>query len=82
MLISSFIVDTLWSYLENLEINNKFVKKRFRLFIHQRCVSLKRVEKKNYYDILTRVLESLAGCRTMFLFAAFCKIGALERNAY
>ena len=29
-----------------------------------------------------RALESLAGCRTMFLFAVFCKIGALERNAY
>ena len=29
-----------------------------------------------------RMLESLAGCRTMFLFAFFCKIGALERNTY
>ena len=29
-----------------------------------------------------RILESLAGCRTMFLVAVFCKIGALERNAY
>ena len=27
-------------------------------------------------------LESLAGCRTMFLFADFCKIGELEHNAY
>ena len=26
--------------------------------------------------------ESLAGCRTMFLFEVFCKIGAFERNAY
>ena len=29
-----------------------------------------------------RILESLAGCRTMFLFAGFCKTGALEHNAY
>ena len=29
-----------------------------------------------------RMLESLAGCHTMFLVAVFCKIGALERNAY
>ena len=28
-----------------------------------------------------RILESLAGCSTMFLFAGFCKTGALERNA-
>ena len=28
------------------------------------------------------ILENLAGCRTMFLFAVFCKIRALERNAY
>ena len=30
----------------------------------------------------TRMLESLAGCRTMFPFPVFCKIDALERNAY
>ena len=29
-----------------------------------------------------RMLESSAGCCTMFLFAVSCKIGALERNAY
>ena len=29
-----------------------------------------------------RILESLAGCRTMIIFAVFCKIGALERNTY
>ena len=32
--------------------------------------------------VIPRILESLAGCRTMFLFAGFCQIGALERNAY
>ena len=32
--------------------------------------------------VRTRVLESLAGCCAMFLFAVFCKIGALESNAY
>ena len=31
--------------------------------------------------VKTRILESSAGCRTMFLFAVFCEIGALERNA-
>ena len=31
---------------------------------------------------ISRILESLAGCRTMFLFAVFCKIIALECNAY
>ena len=29
-----------------------------------------------------RILESSAGCRTIFLFAVFCKIGALECNTY
>ena len=28
------------------------------------------------------ILESLAGCRTMVVFAVFCKIGSLEGNAY
>ena len=32
--------------------------------------------------VVPRILESLTGCRTMFHFAVFCKIGALERNAY
>ena len=32
--------------------------------------------------VYTRILEGLAGYRTMFLFAVFCEIGALERNAY
>ena len=36
---------------------------------------------KNILDN-TRMLESLAGCRTMFLFTVSCNIGALERNAY
>ena len=31
---------------------------------------------------IPRILESLAGCRTMLPFAVFCKIGALECNAY
>ena len=35
-----------WSYLENLEIEDKFVSKRVRLLYIKRCVSLKRVEKK------------------------------------
>ena len=33
-------------------------------------------------SILPRMLESLAGCRTMFLFTVSCNIGELERNAY
>ena len=32
--------------------------------------------------VQARMLKSLAGCRTMHLFAVFCKIGALERNTY
>ena len=30
----------------------------------------------------SRMLKSLAGCPEMYLFAVFCKIGALERNFY
>ena len=41
---------------------------------------IKRKGDKVYVE--SRILESLAGCCTMFLFAVFCKIGALERNAY
>ena len=41
---------------------------------------IKRKGDKVYVE--SRILESLAGCCTMFLFAEFCKIGALERNAY
>ena len=29
---------------------------------------------------ISRMLKSLAGCRTMFLPAVFCKIGVLERS--
>ena len=37
----------------------------------------------NYaFLMLPRILESLTGCCTMFLFAVFCKIGSLKRNAY
>ena len=32
--------------------------------------------------VYTRIYESLGGCRTMVIFAFFCKVGALERNAY
>ena len=32
--------------------------------------------------VVTRMLESLAGCRTMFLFAISCKVCVLERKAY
>ena len=32
--------------------------------------------------IESRILESLAGCHTIFLFAVFCKIGALECNVH
>ena len=39
-------------------------------------------EEMHKLYIYPRMLESLAGCRTMFLFAVSCKIGALERNAY
>ena len=35
-----------------------------------------------FFLIYTRILESLAGRRTMFLFAVYCKIDASGRNAY
>ena len=34
------------------------------------------------WSVWSRILESLAGCRTMSLFAVFCKIGALECKVY
>ena len=37
---------------------------------------------KNVFLVLPRMLKSLAGCLTMFIFAVFCEIGAWERNAY
>ena len=30
----------------------------------------------------TKILEGLTGCNTIFVFAVFCKIGALESNTY
>ena len=42
----------------------------------------KKQKSQSYLQVWSRILESLAGCRTMLLFAVFCKIGALERNAY
>ena len=36
----------------------------------------------NFLKEQPTILGSLAGCRTMFLFTVFCKIGVLERNAY
>ena len=41
---------------------------------------IKREGDKLYLE--SRILKSLAGCRTMFLFAVFCRICALERNTY
>ena len=35
----------------------------------------------SWYLFLVRMLESLAGCRVMFLFGVFCKIGALNHLA-
>ena len=43
--------------------------------------SSSKISKQNILLILPIMLESLAGCRTMFPFAVSCKIGALERNA-
>ena len=49
--------------------------------MNNKCNSL--CEKaKTQYSKKSRILESLAGCHTTFLFAVFCKIGALERNSY
>ena len=43
--------------------------------------SSSKISKQNILLILPIMLESLAGCCTMFPFAVSCKIGALERNA-
>ena len=44
---------------------------------------MKYKSKNRFTDTSTKnIRELLAGCRTMFLFAVFFKIGALERNAY
>ena len=40
------------------------------------------VRKANNKFFTPTMLKSLVGCHTMFLFTVFCKIGALERNAY
>ena len=40
----------------------------------------KKVEMKS--PLRPMMLKSLARCRTMFLFAVFCKRGALGRNVY
>ena len=54
--------------------------------IHFKRRSLLNVESNVFIDVfylvLSRMLESLAGCRKMFPFSVSCKIGALERNAY
>ena len=38
----------LYSYLENLEIGDKFVHKEFDFLYINRGISLKRADKKNY----------------------------------
>ena len=44
---------------------------------------MKYKSKNRFTDTSTKnIRELLAGCRTMFLFAVFFNIGALERNAY
>ena len=59
--------------------------KFFQLIVFFFSVKRKRNKKNFHFKVMlvsSRILESLAGCRTMLLFAVFCKIGALERNAY
>ena len=48
------------------------------IFYDDMIVSLHVINELDY----SRILENLAGCRTMLLFEVFCKIGALEHNAY
>ena len=52
----------------------------YMFIIHLTCII---IHSGTLIALIKNVRElSLAGCRTMFLFAVSCKIGALERNAY
>ena len=63
----------------------------FKISLKRKLLSYEKYEQyvihfvkrqKTQYSKKSRILESLAGFRTTFLFAVFCKIGALERNSY
>ena len=66
------------SKLENFHWSEKPLHKTWE--IDKVARTSKKVEMKS--PMSPMMLKSLARCRTMFLFAVFCKIGALERNAY
>ena len=72
--------------MESVEILRTIIIKRAnQLLKHGNAMVMSK--KNDFYIfmktyIYSRILESLAGCRTMLLFAVVCKIGALERNAY
>ena len=59
------------------DLNDNFHFKLLNAFLLQETG--KRLSSKLLFP---RILESLAGCRSMLLFAVVCKIGVLERNAY
>ena len=69
-----------------VEYNEKFLKSNTTLYQHNNNDLFQPFKVAIATDInwlvWSRILESLAGCRTKFIFAVFCKIGALERNAY
>ena len=69
-----------------VEYNEKFLKSNTTLYQHNNNDLFQPFKVAIATDInwlvWSRILESLAGCRTKFIIAVFCKIGALERNAY
>ena len=81
-------MEPVFFYFEETPIG---VDNRFTLdFSNTELIYLIKFSTENDYHITTmncnlviaRILESLTGCHTMFLFAVFYKISALERNAY
>ena len=66
------------SKLENFHWSENLLDKTWE--IDNVARTSKKVEMKS--PLRPMMLKSLARCCTMFLFAVFCKIGALERNAY
>ena len=72
-------VVAIWK-LNKLLLSKKYVSLKIRG--SEKMLHLKSSYSRLIFCNQPRILETLAGCRTMFLSAVFCKVGALERNAY
>ena len=68
------------SYIGHLTIVCRALFPNFLTLSNHRTLCY--VTRIRFFLVISRILESLAGCRTMLLFAVFYNIGALERNAY